>query len=284
MAVFLALIAAAAYGLGDFLGGLASRRYQPLQVMAWAYPTSSLLVLGALPFFEQHFSLAGLAFSAGSGLALVVAIWCLYSALAIGPISIVSPVSGLLSAGLPVIVGLLLGETLALTGWAGVLLGMGAIGLVSLHGPAGDEGTSVARPPVRFAGRVLWMTVFTGVGFALSYVLTHAIPADAGLWPVLVARLAGWGVLLLAGGWRYYRSVERPLLWYAVLVGVLDAMASTAMYYALQSAQLSTTTVLISLYPVFTVLLALGVLRERLGWQQSVGIAMSMLAVLLMSW
>ncbi len=281
MLVLLALTAAVAYGFGDFLGGLASRRYTPVQVMAWAYPTSSLIVLVAMPFFEQHYSLAGLVYSAGSGLALVVAIWCLYSALAIGPISIVSPVSGLLSAGLPVIVGLLLGETLAATGWAGVLLGMAAIVLVSLHGAVGD-GVSQGRP-VRFVGRVVWMTVLTGVGFALSYVFTHAIPAHAGLWPVLVARVVGWGAIVLLGGWRYYRCAERPLQLYAMLIGALDAVASTAMYYALQSAQLSTTTVLISLYPVFTILLALGVLRERLAWYQGVGIALSVCSIGLMS-
>ncbi|HEX5804943.1 MAG TPA: DMT family transporter [Macromonas sp.] len=282
MAVLLALIAAAAYGFGDFLGGLAARRYTPLQVMALAYPASTLIVLCAMPFFAQHFSLVGLVFSTGSGLALVVAIWCLYSALAIGPISIVSPITGLLSAGLPVVAGLLLGETLAATGWAGVLLGMAAIGLVSLHGHAGDGAPHGAKP-VRFAGRVVWMTLLTGIGFALSYVLTHAIPAEAGLWPVLVARLVGWASILLIGGWRLCRHVDRTLLCYGVLIGALDAVASTAMYYALQAAQLSTTTVLISLYPVFTILLALGVLRERLVWQQGVGIALSVLAVALMS-
>lgn len=283
MAVWLALVAALAYGLADFAGGLAARRYTALQVISLSYPVSTLIVLCAMPWAGvQHFSTEALAYSVGSGLALVVAIWCLYAALALGPISIVSPITAVLSAGLPVIVGLVLGETLASTGWAGVLLGMAAIVLVSLHGPA-DATASPGGRPARFVGRVLGLTVLTGVGFALSYVLTHAIPAQAGLWPVLVVRVVGWGVLLLAGGWRYCRRVARPLWRYALLIGLLDATASTAMYSALQLAQLSTTTVLISLYPVVTVLLALGVLRERLAWQQGVGIALSVLAIALIS-
>lgn len=279
MAVLLALIAAGAYGLGDFLGGLASRRYPPMALMARSYTVSTLLVLLAMPWLEHHFSLPALLYSAGSGVALVVAIVCLYSALAIGPISIVSPITALLSAGLPVVVGLLLGEALSLAGWGGVLLGMAAIVLVGLHGEAPE-----AQPNrTRFAGKVVVLTVLTGVGFALSYVLTHAIPADAGMWPVLVARVVGWLVILLVLGPGMLRGGSRELWLYAVPIGALDALAGTAMYLTLQQSQLSTSTVLMSLYPVFTILMALLVLRERLTLLQGLGIGLSLLAVMLMS-
>ncbi|GAB4088273.1 DMT family transporter [Hydrogenophaga soli] len=281
MNILMAFIAALAYGVSDFIGGYAARKYPALDIIIISYPISAVLVLLVCPIFGGQLDATSMTWGMSSGVAMAVAIWWFYAALARGPMSIVSPITSVLTAALPVLVGLGLGEPLSSLALAGVILAIGAIALVSWQ-PT-DQSSTLAMPAslLPFTRQVLLLTVGAGTAFALSFMFAHQVPAGAGLWPILMARVSATVLVFLAGRTRLKTLRKTPisLIRYSLLIGILDAIANSAMYFALQGAQLSTTSVLISLYPVFTVLLAVFVIKEAIGRLQYIGMGFAFLAI-----
>jgi drug/metabolite transporter (DMT)-like permease len=127
---------------------------------------------------------------------------------------------------------------------------------------------------------VAWLTVGSGLAFGLNFVVINEAPHDAGLWPLVFARIAASVMVVLialvAGQLRVPTGVP---LWLALSAGVLDTVANVAMLWALQNSLLSLTGVLISLYPAGTVALALLVLKEKVTRWQVVGMVAALAAV-----
>ena len=112
MVILLGLAAAALYGSGDFLGGLAARRAHVLAVLTLAEGAGAVVALAAATLSPGSPSLAGLAWGIGAGLVGGLGLIIFYIGLAAGPMSVVAPVSGLVSTVLPVAVALAGGERL----------------------------------------------------------------------------------------------------------------------------------------------------------------------------
>uniref|UniRef100_UPI0024576A2C EamA family transporter n=1 Tax=Nocardia abscessus TaxID=120957 RepID=UPI0024576A2C len=148
-AVLLALAAAVGYGVSDFYGGVASRRVTALRVVIYSYPFSVLLVLAPLPFVSGTADPASLAWGAAAGVASGVAVWWFYAALADGPMAVVSPLTAVLVAGIPVLVGLLTGARPGPRAGAGGGVGRGA----GRGGGRGGEPGGGARAGPRRPGR-----------------------------------------------------------------------------------------------------------------------------------
>jgi drug/metabolite transporter (DMT)-like permease len=275
-----ALVAALGYGLSDFLGGLASRRTHVLRVVLVTYPVGLLGLLVAAPIAGGQLGGVDLLIAAASGVANGLAIIWFYSALASGPMNVVSPLTALLVAALPLAFGLVTGEQLGAIAIGGALLAVVAVVLVSREERTGlDE----ARP-VRFTARVGWMTVGSGAAFAVYFVLLDQLPDTSGLWPLVVSRGAATALVLaaaLAAG--QFRIPERPALALSVTAGLLDAVCNTAFLLALRTGLLAVVSVLASLYPAATVLMARLVLGERTGRVQRVGLALAAVSVTLIA-
>lgn len=278
-AITLALASALSYGVSDFVGGLVSRRVKALRVVMVSYPTSVVIIAIAAPFIGGRPTGASLLWGMASGLVMAFAIWWFYLALAEGPISIVSPVTAIIVAGFPVIVGLLMGERLSIASYIGVALAMLAVLLVS------REGKSIEGPPARsFTPRVAWLTVGSGTFFALSFIFTHQIAVGTGLWPLLVARGAGSIVIVgFALATRQAAALPVRLILVAVGIGVLDVIANVTMLYAFQAGMLSLVSVVISLYPAVTVGLAVTLVKEKIIKTQAAGMALAIAAVTVIS-
>lgn len=268
----LALCSALAYGVSDFFGGLAARRVAVLRALVVSYPVSAVLItLAALMQGAGHASLTDLAWGTAAGLAMAAAAWTFFLALATGPISIVSPVTALLGSSVPLAVGLALGERPHPLALVGVVLALVATVLVSL---TPHEHTAADRP---FSRPVALLTLGAGVSFAASFVFTGQIPAGAGLWPLLAARWTATAAVMLVA---YSRGELRPpppgpALTYAVIIGVLDTTAHVTMLLALQQTWLSIGSVVVSLFPAVTVVLAVVLLGERLTRAQLLGMALA---------
>jgi drug/metabolite transporter (DMT)-like permease len=220
---------------------------------------------------------------------MAVAIGCFYVALAKGPMSLVSPITAVLVAALPASAGLLMGESPTTASLVGIGVAIAAIYLVcqapspEVLGPALADSTD--QPPMSLV--VLGLSLAAGTAFAVSFFFTHMIPANSGLWPIFVARLTA--TLAITTVFWVQRKSQRlaqdvSVLKWGAAVGALDAVANATMYYAFQSAYLSTTSVIISLYPVFTVALAMVVIKERLGGLQQVGMSLALGAIVLISY
>lgn len=278
MSTLIPLVSSAAYGVSDYLGGVASRRSSALRVVAVSYPTSVIGCGVLAPFVPGEPTGAGLWWGTGAGAVTAVAIWWFYMAMAAGPISFVSPVTAVLVAAVPVAIGLFQGERPPLLAWLGIVLGLVAVILVSR--------TSARAGRRRIAPRTMVLTLAAGVAFALGFVLTAKIPTGSGLAPIVAGRVAATAVVyafLIPYEMRSERGQKQQTYLVPVLVGIVDVIANVTMYYTFQYGELALGSIIIALYPAFTVGLAVLLLRERIGAAQSLGLATAAASVLLVS-
>jgi drug/metabolite transporter (DMT)-like permease len=140
MAAILALSAAVAYGVGDFLGGVAARRVPPTAVVLWSHIVGLGMLVTLAPLVGGEVTPRALAVGAGAGVLGGAGVALFYRGLAVGAMSVVAPVAALLSAAVPVVVGLATGERPSTAALAGIALALGAVVLISRegdHAPAG---------------------------------------------------------------------------------------------------------------------------------------------------
>jgi drug/metabolite transporter (DMT)-like permease len=270
----LALVSAAGYGVSDFVGGIASRRVAALRVVIVSYPLAMVLLSVLALFVGGHVTGPAVWWGLLCGFCQAFGVWWFYAALGSGPISVVSPLTAILVAGVPVGFGVLMGERPSAVALAGIAVALVAVVLVS-RGVSDEDVTEH-----RFTTKVAWLTVGSGLAFGLNFVVINEAPHDAGLWPLVFARIAASVMVVLialvAGQLRVPTGVP---LWLALSAGVLDTVANVAMLWALQNSLLSLTGVLIALYPAGTVALALLVLKEKVTRWQVVGMVAALAAV-----
>jgi drug/metabolite transporter (DMT)-like permease len=279
LASLLALGSAAMYGAADFLGGLAARRTSTLAVVAVSQ-FSGLVVLAVVVPLLPHASptMRDLTWGLVAGIAIGAGIGLLYQTLAIGLMAVFAPTTAVCAVAIPLIGAIVLGERPGPRILVGIALAIVSIVLVS-HGReriAPGERAAAAR-----AG--LGLALLAGVGIGLFFLALAQAASTAGLWPLLIARLATVvlvGVSALVVG-RSLRMVP-PVAAIAIACGVIDALANALYLIATYHGPLSVVVTLASLYPASTVILALAVLGERLGALQVTGIGCALVAMLLM--
>ncbi|HEY7486627.1 MAG TPA: EamA family transporter [Streptosporangiaceae bacterium] len=201
--IMLSLGSAVVYGTADFFGGAASRRVPARSVLLISLPVGLLVLIAAALAVGQAPTAEGLAWGLAAGLAGGSGLIVFYNALARGPMSVVAPVAALISALLPVAVGLLQGDRLAPSVLIGVLVCLTAICLVSM------DGTTVRPRSVR--GPVL--AVISGFGFGVFFILVREAGrhGSGALWALAASRTAGLLVVLtvVLVGWALLRRAAR---------------------------------------------------------------------------
>lgn len=178
--VLLALTGALVYGCADFLGGLAARRMRPVVVSALAAVVGIVPLLGGVALLGARFSGSAVLWGALGGIAGGIGVLLLYAALAIGPMSVLSPLTAVASAVVPVAVALLRGVVLSPLAVVALVVAVVAVVLV-----AAVRDRSGARLTVR---GVLTALV-AGCGFGGLVLAYDATPPDSGVAPLLVARV-----------------------------------------------------------------------------------------------
>ena len=299
MAILLGLGAALAYGAADFLGGLMSKRTSVLSVVLLSQMWGSLVLLVLFPIFlEGPFDALAVAWGAAAGVAGGMGVTLLYRALASGRMSVVAPVTAVVAASLPVLVGLATGERPAAIALWGVALGLAAVGLVSSSRDApqaslsngaskpelGPQGSGVAGRAAVASRAGVAEAVGAGLCFGGFFIFLKLAGQDTGLWPLLGARGGSFAVAGLA------IAVVRPPLRPApgsapgiAGAGILDVLANVLYLLASRRGLLSLVAVLTSMYPASTVLLARLVLSERLQRIQMVGLGCAAVAASLIA-
>lgn len=275
MAILLALCAATVYGAADFYGGLASRRTAAVTVVVLSQLAGMALLGLVWLVLPGRFYASDVVWGALAGIAGGVGIAALYAGLAVGRMGVVSPLSAVIGASVPVIAGLATGERpggLALTGVASAFV---AVALVSAN--AESRRISLREPGVMPA-------VLSGLGIGALYVCLAHGHGDAGLARVLIARCAS---LLLLIAYAFLRRERlrpaRGALPMISLAGALDMSANVLYVLATGHGLLAIVAVLTSLYPAATVFLALVVLHERLSRSQWAGVALAVCGVVLIA-
>jgi len=288
MVVLLGLTAAVLYGSGDFLGGMATRRAHVLTVLTLVESAGVIVALAAAVISSDSASLAGLAWGLSAGLVGGFGLIVFYTGLAAGPMSVVAPVSGLVSTVLPVAVALAEGERPGVGVYAGALLCLVAIVLASSAGDtAGDtrSGSGPAPRPARL-GRAIAYGTASGVSFGLFFLLIRNAGQSGELWPVAAGRIGELAIILAAAAVLrpgLLRGVGGGIPLAAAGAGAIDVVANICYVAATRTGAFGLAVVLASLYPGVTVLLARVVLGERLRWIQRVGLALAAVGIVLVA-
>jgi drug/metabolite transporter (DMT)-like permease len=279
LAVGLALLASACWGVADFVGGLSSRRVSAVlvllaqQAVGLAIAAAVVVATGTdLP------SQRAILLSMAAGAAGALALGAFYRALAVGTMSVVAPISAS-GATLPVAVGLATGDRPTSIQALGLVLTVAGVVLASreIH-----EGQAPAGARLSIV-----LALLSALGFGLFFSLSDPVADESVLWLLVIARSTA--VVLLVGivatrgaglgGLSVLADLPRRTKLMLLLCGTLD-LAATGLYgLANTHGALSIVAVVGSLYPVVTVLLARGLLGERLRAVQTAGVALAFAGV-----
>ena len=288
VAVSLSLLAAVAYGVSDFLSGVASRAVHYARVALLVQLVMTLSTWAVVAIFGGTASQGAVVWGLVAGLGTSAGTVLLYRGLGAGQMNVVAPLSAATAALVPVIVGLVLGERPSWLVLVGVLLIIPAIWLISATPPQPGSTARFAEGAVD--------GLLAGVGFALSFIALDRAPDDAGLWPAAWAQLSALAVIAVAAPLIVRASrrasvseqavagrLSRRSVLPAATAGVLGAVAVASFLFASRSGLLVVASVLTSLYPAITVLLAAGFLGERTVRVQVVGLALASTGVVLVA-
>jgi drug/metabolite transporter (DMT)-like permease len=275
LAALLALGASLSWGVGDFLGGVKARVLASLTVLAVSQPFG-LAALG-IAVAARGTGIPGdeVAWSALAALFGTLGLFAFYRGMAAGAMSVVAPIAAL-AAGIPVI-------------WGVVVSGNHVSGLQGLGFGAAIGGSVAASVEVRperrqIAAGVGWAALAM-LAFGAYFVPMHAASTQDWLWPAFLFRCTSvtlvWSVVLV----RRARPTRLGGHWRALIaIGLLDT-GGNALYAAAAASHglLSVVSVLASLYPVVTVLLARIMLGERVQRTQDAGIVLVLAGVVLIT-
>jgi drug/metabolite transporter (DMT)-like permease len=286
LTAILGLLTAVTYGAADFFAAIASRKIRVVEVTALASLSGLVILLLLLPFMGGTFSGSAFFWGLMGGLSSVVALLCLYASLALGPISIISPLGALVSAIVPAIIGVsFLGESFSLLGWVAIAVALVAVVLV---GFVPGENVTLPKP------RAILLAIGAGIGIGIAVSSLARSPHDSGIAPIIVMRTTAallLGAIVLIAALRNKTSsagdartpiTSRVLLTIAA-AGSLDAGANIFFTLASRSGSLTVVGVLTALYPLGTILLARLVLKEHVATTQKIGIALTLTASLLLA-
>ena len=275
------LLVATTYGAADFLGGLASRRRSATVVVLWSQAAGLAGLAVLVPLLGGSPSTRDLGLGVLAGLVGLGGVQLLYRGLGAGRMSVVAPVTAVGAAFVPFVVGVLGDEGLPLTRMAGAAAALLGVALVSrTAGDAHGDPTTARVDP----GAELALGIGAGLAFGVVFVLLSRIGASAGLWPVLVQRCASVpAALIVCRALGRSPQVGRADLWLIAPAGACDAAANALFVVASREGALSVVGVISSLYPAATVLLAAGVLKERISRPQVLGLALAGTGVVLLA-
>ncbi len=272
----MSLFAALFYGAADFCGGLATRRTATIAVAALSQSAGFALLLLVRPFFPSHAVASDYLYGALGGLCGAFGLALFYHALSIGKMGVISPITAILAAGLPLAVGVARGEHLAPAQVAGIAIALIAIVLISLSTQP-DGRREIATAGVKEA-------IVSGLALGGFYLCLAATHRAAGLDNLIGARVASIGFLVAAGWVMRTNFVPRATDWPLIVgAGLLDMTANALFVLATFYGYLSIAVVLTSLYPASTVFLARIVLNERLQALQKAGVVLALAGVVLIS-
>jgi drug/metabolite transporter (DMT)-like permease len=270
--ILFALAASTAWGSADFFGGLKAKRHSALAVLFTIEVSGLIVAIVVMAIAQDPFPSTRAALCAlGAGTAGIVALGAFYKALAIGTMSIVAPISAT-GVTLPVIVGIATGDRPGPIVIAGLVITTIGVIMASREIHEDEQRATAARTAIGLA-------LLASVGFGLYFIGADVAADDSVLWTVLLGRSVAIpfvGIALLTRDVRLPRGGDLAVLCAA---GATD-LGATALYgLANTHGALSIVSVVGSLYPIATVILARAILDERIRAVQAAGVVAALAGV-----
>jgi drug/metabolite transporter (DMT)-like permease len=271
--LFLALGASLAWGFADFFGPLVSRTLGSLRVLFWAQVGGLLAIALAVAIRGQGPAGWAVLFAILASLGGMLGLFAYYRGMQEGAMSVVAPIAGI-SAVVPVIFGIASGDSPSVPQIAGIACALAGVGLASIEQHEGSP---------RVAAGV-GLALLAAVGFGFYFPWMHAAGKVDFWWASLVFRATALLLLVAVVAARQTPLRLRPRdLVITAAVGIGDTIGNVLFAASSKGGLVSLTSVLASLYPVVTVLLAASVLHERVARMQKAGIVLTLTGVVLIS-
>ncbi len=269
-AVGFGLAASLSWGMSDFSGGFASKRAHVFGVMIVSYGVGLIpLIALAVAAGEPWLAPRDLAFAAAAGLAGATGLTAFYQALAVGRMGIVAPLSALLGAVVPVLFSAIVEGLPGTAQIAGFAVALVSVWLVSRPAENAQRQTTG-----------LGLATLAGLGFGCFFILIDQVSNDATFWPLATAR--GISLVVMSGGAALAHAAWHPprrALPIILVAGTLDVSGNVFFLLAAHAGRLDVASVVSSLYPAVTVVLARSVLKETLSSWQVIGIGAALVAI-----
>lgn len=290
-AILLGLLASLGWGTANFYGGIASRRWPPVFITLYSYICELIILLGIALLRGANFDMGDdvyWAMAAGS-LAVVSIAW-FFHLLAQGNMALTAPLTALTYAIVPVLFGVVSIGWPKNTQLAGIGIALLAIPLMA-QGGAKVQIENIWRHSLRLLGS----PILAGIGFGLVLIFINQVQSSDLLPPLVVARSTGSPILLIllwlslrqrqpeASGARMLVAALRPALVYVLVIGVGDIIAYGAFIQSARLGGITIAAVMSSLPPAVTVLMARFIDKEQPSRAQIAGLALSLVAIVLIS-
>ena len=279
LSIFLGLLAALGWGAGDFTGGIASRKTGAYRTVLYGEVIGIFVLFFVIAIFSELIpDLRSWMFAMLAGTLGTLGLILLYHAMTLGLMSIATPVSALLAAALPVVVGIFREGLPAWTTFIGFGFALFAVWMIS----QGEEGVTDILAHLAD----LKLPLIAGIGFGSYFVFMHeATSTGSTIWPMVASRSGGLilitvYMLVTRSSWKVEDVSAWPII---TLNGILDISGNVFFILAGQMGRLDVSAVLSSLFPGATVVLAWIFLKERLSLNQWIGIAAALTAIVLMT-
>ena len=279
LSIFLGLLAALGWGAGDFTGGIASRKTGAYRTVLYGEVIGIFVLFFVIAIFSEPIpDLRSWMFAMLAGALGTLGLILLYHAMTLGLMSIATPVSALLAAALPVVVGIFREGLPAWTTFIGFGFALFAVWMIS----QGEDGVTDILAHLAD----LKLPLIAGIGFGSYFIFMHeATSTGSTIWPMVASRSGGLilitvYMLVTRSSWKVEDASAWPII---TLNGILDISGNVFFILAGQMGRLDVAAVLSSLFPGATVILAWIFLKERLSHNQWIGIAAALTAIVLMT-
>ena len=269
-AIALALGASLAWGLSDFLAGVQTRELAVVWVLLVSQATGLVLVIvAAVAWGEPLPDLHAIGWAAGAGLAELIGFYAFYQALAVGAMAIVAPVSAT-AAIVPLVIGVAGGQVPTALQAVGIALALGGAALASTE-------------PGRRTAAGVGLAIIAAVAFGIFFVGMDTAADDGALWAVAFSRVTAVAAVVTAVVLLRPPPLQRAAYAPLAAVGGLDIGANVMFAIALTVGMAGIVSVLGSLYPLATVILARAVLHEQVSPHQRTGVLAALTGIALVS-
>ena len=293
LSVVLALAGSVFYGVSDFFGGLSTRRLRVVPATTIIHVFATLSLLMAMLFVPVSFEPGALLWGSIAGVSAIVGLLTFYAALADGPMSLVAPLIAVIGAIVPVAFAVLTGEQLPVQAWIAIVLALISALLVSV---------TRSDAALRVRPRTVVVSIVSGLGLGSALIALDHAPESAGLATEVVEILVGLAAMLvllaltrLSVPLRHFFaqfdhqpeggpvvSVGRARI-LAAFGGVLVGASNAFVLFALQAGSLAVVSVLVSLYPLATIVLARFTLHEKVSRVQLLGMVLALVASVMLA-
>lgn len=275
MTLGLSLAACFLWGITDFMGGFKSKQLPAVTVIFISSVFSVIALSAVLAVRHEPVPPLGtFLWAFAAGVCGLLSMYFLYRGLSMGMMSIVAPIAAT-GVIIPVLAGIVRGDSL--TVYQGVGIGLAILGTVFI---SSDKKTVHNRAEIKLALKYAVVAAVTSGLYLISIAKTGS---HSPFWSIFALRLTYAG-MLLPFVIAQRSSIRLELAHYATLagMGILDTFAALAYVMAVGIGLLSVVSVISSLYPAVTVMLSVGLLKERLSMKQGAGVLVSFCGIVLL--